>query len=137
MQVKSFLQLTTLVLFVAAVVISLGNRKNYRDDYIRLLEDRLSIDNVDVTPLPEPLDAYEIQRQLREIIDFACQDFNTIKSIKSRKNSPDEWAVMITLDTDSIDVFGEIYEEIIYMTAIDNQGIVEILDMSELIEFCR
>ena len=137
MQVKSFLQLTTLVLFVAAVVISLGNRENYRDDYIRLLEDRLSIDNVDVTPLAEPLDAYEIQRQLREIIDFACQDFNTIKSIKSRQNSPDEWAVMITLDTDSIDVFREIYEEIIYMTAIDNQGIVEILDMSELIEFCR
>ena len=137
MQVKSFLQLTTLVLFVAAVVISLGNRKNYRDDYIRLLEDRLSIDNVDVTPLPEPLDAYEIQRQLREIIDFACQDFNTIKSIKSRKNSPDEWAVMITLNTDSIDDFGEVYEERIFLTAVDNQGIVEILDMNELIEICR
>ena len=56
MQVKSFLQLTTLVLFVAAVVLSLGNRENYRDDYIRLLEDRLSADNVDVTPLTEPLD---------------------------------------------------------------------------------
>lgn len=137
MQVKSFLQLTTLVLFVAAVVISLGNRENYRDDYIRLLEDRLSTDNVDVPPLNEPLDAYEIQRQLREIIDFACQDFSTIESIKSRKKSPDEWAVMITLDTDSIDVFGEIYLERIYLTAIDNQGIVEILNMNELIEFCR
>lgn len=137
MQVKSFLQLTTLVLFVAAVVMSLGNRQNYRDDYIRLLEDRLSTDNVDVTLLYEPLDAYEIQRQLREIIDFACQDFSTVKSIKSRKNSPDEWAVMITLDTDSIDVFGEIYEQRIYLTAIDNQGIVEVLDMNKLIELCR
>jgi hypothetical protein len=137
MQVKSFLQLTTLVLFVAAVVMSLGNRQNYRDDYIRLLEDRLSTDNVDVTLLYEPLDAYEIQRQLREIIDFACQDFSTVKSIKSRKNSPDEWAVMITLDTDSIDAFGEIYEQRIYLTAIDNQGIVEVLDMNKLIELCR
>lgn len=137
MQVKSFLQLTTLVLFVAAVVMSLGNRQNYRDDYIRLLEDRLSTDNVDVTLLDEPLDAYEIQRQLREIIDFACQDFSTVKSIKSRKNSPDEWAVMITLDTDSIDAFGEIYEQRIYLTAIDNQGIVEVLDMNKLIELCR
>lgn len=116
---------------------SLGNRQNYRDDYIRLLEDRLSTDNVDVTLLDEPLDAYEIQRQLREIIDFACQDFSTVKSIKSRKNSPDEWAVMITLDTDSIDAFGEIYEQRIYLTAIDNQGIVEVLDMNKLIELCR
>lgn len=137
MQVKSFLQLTTLALFVAAVILSFGNRQNYRDDYIRLLEDRLTTDNVHVTPLTEPLDAYEIQRQLREIIDFACQDFNTIKSIKSRKNSPDEWAVMITMNTDSIDDFGEVYEERIFLTAVDNQGIVEILDMNELIEICR
>jgi len=137
MQVKSFLQLTTLALFVAAVILSFGNRQNYRDDYIRLLEDRLITDNVHVTPLTEPLDAYEIQRQLREIIDFACQDFNTIKSIKSRKNSPDEWAVMITMNTDSIDDFGEVYEERIFLTAVDNQGIVEILDMNELIEICR
>lgn len=137
MQVKSFLQLTTFALFVAAVILSFGNRQNYRDDYIRLLEDRLTTDNVHVTPLIEPLDVYEIQRQLREIIDFACQDFNTIKSIKSRKNSPDEWAVMITLNTDSIDDFGEVYEERIFLTAVDNQGIVEILDMNELIEICR
>lgn len=137
MQVKSFLQLTALVLFVAAIVISLGNRENYRDDYIHLLEDRLSTDNVHVTPLTEPLDAYEIQRQLREIIDFACQDFSTIKSIKSRKNSPDEWAVMITLDTDSIDAYGEIFEERIYLTARDNQGIVEIQNMNDLIGLCR
>jgi hypothetical protein len=137
MQVKSFLQLTTFALFVAAVILSFGNRQNYRDDYIRLLEDRLTTDNVHVTPLTEPLDVYEIQRQLREIIDFACQDFNTIKSIKSRKNSPDEWAVMITLNTDSIDDFGEVYEERIFLTAVDNQGIVEILDMNELIEICR
>ena len=137
MQVKSFLQLTTLALFVAAVILSFGNRQNYRDDYIRLLEDRLTTDNVHATPLIEPLDVYEIQRQLREIIDFACQDFNTIKSIKSRKNSPDEWAVMITMNTDSIDDFGEVYEERIFLTAVDNQGIVEILDMNELIEICR
>ena len=137
MQVKSFLQLTTFALFVAAVILLFGNRQNYRDDYIRLLEDRLTTDNVHVTPLTEPLDVYEIQRQLREIIDFACQDFNTIKSIKSRKNSPDEWAVMITLNTDSIDDFGEVYEERIFLTAVDNQGIVEILDMNELIEICR
>jgi hypothetical protein len=137
MQVKSFLQLTTFALFVAAVILSFGNRQNYREDYIRLLEDRLTTDNVHVTPLTEPLDVYEIQRQLREIIDFACQDFNTIKSIKSRKNSPDEWAVMITLNTDSIDDFGEVYEERIFLTAVDNQGIVEILDMNELIEICR
>lgn len=137
MQVKSFLQLTTFALFVAAVILLFGNRQNYRDDYIRLLEDRLTTDNVHVTPLTEPLDVYEIQRQLREIIDFACQDFNTIKSVKSRKNSPDEWAVMITLNTDSIDDFGEVYEERIFLTAVDNQGIVEILDMNELIEICR
>jgi len=127
-------------IFATLILLAYGCQtdRTYRDEYIQLLEERIN----SISPAPEEapsdlLSQQEIMEQVEEVIDFACGSENLVKDIRVRQNALNEWSILVELQTDSIDPYGFLVSTRVLLEGEVNRGILEIANVSNLINACR
>jgi hypothetical protein len=75
--------------------------------------------------------------QVEEVIDFACGSENLVKDIRVRQNALNEWSILVELQTDSIDPYGFLVSTRVLLEGEVNRGILEIANVSNLINACK
>ncbi|MDA8816885.1 hypothetical protein N9O59_02785 [Schleiferiaceae bacterium] len=127
-------------IFATLILLAYGCQtdRTYRDEYIQLLEERIN----SISPAPEEapsdlLSQQEIMEQVEEVIDFACGSENLVKDIRVRQNALNEWSILVELQTDSIDPYGFLVSTRVLLEGEVNRGILEITNVSNLINACK
>ena len=127
-------------IFATLILLAYGCQtdRTYRDEYIQLLEERIN----SISPAPEEapsdlLSQQEIMEQVEEVIDFACGSENLVKDIRVRQNALNEWSILVELQTDSIDPYGFLISTRVLLEGEVNRGILEITNVSNLINACK
>ena len=127
-------------IFATLILLAYGCQtdRTYRDEYIQLLEERIN----SISPAPEEapsdlLSQQEIMEQVEEVIDFACGSENLVKDIRVRQNALNEWSILVELQTDSIDPYGFLISTRVLLEGEVNRGILEIANVSNLINACK
>jgi len=127
-------------IFATLILLAYGCQtdRTYRDEYIQLLEERVN----SISPAPEEapsdlLSQQEIMEQVEEVIDFACGSENLVKDIRVRQNALNEWSILVELQTDSIDPYGFLVSTRVLLEGEVNRGILEITNVSNLINACK
>ena len=127
-------------IFATLILLAYGcqSDRTYRDEYIQLLEERIN----SISPAPEEapsdlLSQQEIMEQVEEVIDFACGSENLVKDIRVRQNALNEWSILVELQTDSIDPYGFLVSTRVLLEGEVNRGILEIANVSNLINACK
>lgn len=127
-------------IFATLILLAYGCQtdRTYRDEYIQLLEERIN----SISPAPEEapsdlLSQQEIMEQVEEVIDFACGSENLVKDIRVRQNALNEWSILVELQTDSIDSYGFLVSTRVLLEGEVNRGILEITNVSNLINACK
>jgi len=127
-------------IFATLILLAYGCQtdRTYRDEYIQLLEERIN----SISPAPEEapsdlLSQQEIMEQVEEVIDFACGSENLVKDIRVRQNALNEWSILVELQTDSIDPYGFLVSTRVLLEGDVNRGILEITNVSNLINACK
>lgn len=127
-------------IFATLILLAYGYQtdRTYRDEYIQLLEERIN----SISPAPEEapsdlLSQQEIMEQVEEVIDFACGSENLVKDIRVRQNALNEWSILVELQTDSIDPYGFLVSTRVLLEGEVNRGILEITNVSNLINACK
>jgi|SaaInl85LU_5_DNA_1037374.scaffolds.fasta_scaffold03011_8 hypothetical protein len=127
-------------IFATLILLAYGCQtdRTYRDEYIQLLEERIN----SISPAPEEapsdlLSQQEIMEQVEEVIDFACGSENLVKDIRVRQNALNEWSILVELQTDSIDPYGFLVSTRVLLEGEVNRGILEIANVSNLINACK
>ena len=127
-------------IFATLILLAYGcqSDRTYRDEYIQLLEERIN----SISPAPEEapsdlLSQQEIMEQVEEVIDFACGSENLVKDIRVRQNALNEWSILVELQTDSIDPYGFLVSTRVLLEGEVNRGILEITNVSNLINACK
>ena len=127
-------------IFATLILLAYGCQtdRTYRDEYIQLLEER--INSISTAPEEAPSDLLsqqEIMEQVEEVIDFACGSENLVKDIRVRQNALNEWSILVELQTDSIDPYGFLVSTRVLLEGEVNRGILEITNVSNLINACK
>jgi hypothetical protein len=127
-------------IFATLILLAYGCQtdRSYKDEYIRLLEDRIS--TISSNPEKAPADVLsqqEILEQVEEVIKFACGTEKLVKDVRVRQNAVNKWAVLVELETDSIDPYGYLVTTRISLEGEVNQGILEIANINNLINACK
>ena len=127
-------------IFATLILLAYGCQtdRTYRDEYIQLLEERIN----SISPAPEEapsdlLSQQEIMEQVEEVIDCACGSENLVKDIRVRQNALNEWSILVELQTDSIDPYGFLVSTRVLLEGEVNRGILEIANVSNLINACK
>lgn len=127
-------------IFATLILLAYGCQtdRTYRDEYIQLLEERIN----SISPAPEEapsdlLSQQEIMEQVEEVIDFACGSENLVKDIRVRQNALNQWSILVELQTDSIDPYGFLVSTRVLLEGEVNRGILEITNVSNLINACK
>ena len=127
-------------IFATLILLAYGCQtdRTHRDEYIQLLEERIN----SISPAPEEapsdlLSQQEIMEQVEEVIDFACGSENLVKDIRVRQNALNEWSILVELQTDSIDPYGFLVSTRVLLEGEVNRGILEITNVSNLINACK
>jgi hypothetical protein len=127
-------------IFATLILLAYGCQtdRTYRDEYIQLLEERIN----SISPAPEEapsdlLSQQEIMEQVEEVIDFACGSENLVKDIRVRQNALNEWSILVELQTDSIDPYGFLVSTRVLLEGEVKRGILEITNVSNLINACK
>ena len=127
-------------IFATLILLAYGCQtdRTYRDEYIQLLEERIN----SISPAPEEapsdlLSQQEIMEQVEEVIDFACGSENLVKDIRVRQNALNELSILVELQTDSIDPYGFLVSTRVLLEGEVNRGILEIANVSNLINACK
>ena len=120
-------------IFATLILLAYGCQtdRTYRDEYIQLLEERIN----SISPAPEEapsdlLSQQEIMEQVEEVIDFACGSENLVKDIRVRQNALNEWSILV-------DPYGFLVSTRVLLEGEVNRGILEIANVSNLINACK
>ena len=127
-------------IFATLILLAYGCQtdRTYRDEYIQLLEERINSISPALEEAPSDLlSQQEIMEQVEEVIDFACGSENLVKDIRVRQNALNEWSILGELQTDSIDPYGFLVSTRVLLEGEVNRGILEIANVSNLINACR
>lgn len=127
-------------IFATLILLAYGCQtdRTYRDEYIQLLEERINSISPALEEAPSDLlSQQEIMEQVEEVIDFACGSENLVKDIRVRQNALNEWSILVELQTDSIDSYGFLVSTRVLLEGEVNRGILEIANVSNLINACR
>jgi len=127
-------------IFATLILLAYGCQtdRTYRDEYIQLLEERINSISPALEEAPSDLlSQQEIMEQVEEVIDFACGSENLVKDIRVRQNALNEWSILVELQTDSIDPYGFLVSTRVLLEGEVNRGILEIANVSNLINACR
>ena len=127
-------------IFATLILLAYGCQtdRTYRDENIQLLEERINSISPALEEAPsDVLSQQEIMEQVEEVIDFACGSENLVKDIRVRQNALNEWSILVELQTDSIDPYGFLVSTRVLLEGEVNRGILEIANVSNLINACR
>jgi citrate lyase beta subunit len=127
-------------IFATLILLAYGCQtdRTYRDEYIQLLEERINSISPALEEAPSDLlSQQEIMEQVEEVIDFACGSENLVKDIRVRQNALNEWSILVELQTDSIDPYGFLVSTRVLLEGEVNRGILEITNVSNLINACK
>ena len=127
-------------IFATLILLAYGCQtdRTYRDEYIQLLEERINSISPALEEAPsDVLSQQEIMEQVEEVIDFACGSENLVKDIRVRQNALNEWSILVELQTDSIDPYGFLVSTRVLLEGEVNRGILEITNVSNLINACK
>ena len=127
-------------IFATLILLAYGCQtdRSYKDEYIRLLEDRISTMSPALEEAPmDVLSQQEILEQVEEVINFACGTEKLVKDIRVRQNAVNKWSVLVELETDSIDHYGYLVTTRVSLEGAVNQGILEIANVNNLINACK
>ena len=127
-------------IFATLILLAYGCQtdRTYRDEYIQLLEERINSISPALEEAPsDVLSQQEIMEQVEEVIDFACGSENLVKDIRVRQNALNEWSILVELQTDSIDPYGFLVSTRVLLEGEVNRGILEIANVSNLINACK
>jgi len=133
--------IATLGIFITLIVLTYGCSadRSYRDEYINLLEEKLS----NQSPIPaeativEELSEEEVRTQTLDLLSFACGNTPSVSDVRVRKSAKDQWSVIVVIATDSIDPYGfEVYEKV-FLSGTANGDIIEFKNVEALIERCE
>ena len=127
-------------IFATLILLAYGCQtdRTYRDEYIQLLEERINSISPALEEAPSDLlSQQEIMEQVEEVIDFACGSENLVKDIRVRQNALNEWSILVELQTDSIDPYGFLVSTRVLLEGEVKRGILEIANVSNLIDACR
>jgi hypothetical protein len=127
-------------IFATLILLAYGCQtdRTYRDEYIQLLEERINSISPALEEAPSDLlSQQEIMEQVEEVIDFACGSENLVKDIRVRQNALNEWSILVELQTDSIDPYGFLVSTRVLLEGEVNRGILEIANVSNLINACK
>ena len=132
--------IATLGIFVTLIVLTYGCSadRSYRDEYIQLLEDKLSNQTLpEVQEISDDLSEDDVRMQAMDLLAFACGNTPMVSEVRVRKSSKEQWSVIVVIATDSIDPYGfEVYEKI-YLSGILNGDVLDFKNVEALIARCE
>jgi len=135
------LLLGTLGIFITFIILAYGcsSDRTYRDEYIQLLEEKLSNHSSSHEIIEEKeIDEDDVRAQVIDVLNFACGTSSSIKDIRVRQSSLDNWSVIVVLETDSIDNFGfNVQRRIFLEGSVVDGGIVEFENINKLLLECE
>jgi|GEM_PF-1412123 len=132
--------IASLGIFVTLIVLTYGCSadRSYRDEYIQLLEEKLS--NQSAPAIEEGSDAItedEVRTQALDLLAFACGNTPMISEVRVRKSAQHQWSVIMVIATDSIDPYGyEVYEKV-FLSGILNGDVIDFQNVEALIALCE
>ena len=132
--------IATLGIFVTLIVLTYGCSadRSYRDEYIQLLEEKLSNQTLpEVQEITDELSEDDVRMQAMDLLAFACGNTPMVSEVRVRKSSQEQWSVIVVIATDSIDPYGfEVYEKI-YLSGILNGDVLDFKNVEALIARCE
>lgn len=132
--------IATLGIFVTLIVLTYGCSadRSYRDEYIQLLEEKLSDQALpEVQESADELSEDDVRMQAMDLLAFACGNTPMVSEVRVRKSSKEQWSVIMVIATDSIDPYGfEVYENI-YLSGILNGDVLDFKNVEALIARCE
>jgi hypothetical protein len=132
--------IATLGIFVTLIVLTYGCSadRSYRDEYIQLLEEKLSNQTLpEVQEISDELSEDDVRLQAMDLLAFACGNTPMVSEVRVRKSSKEQWSVIVVIATDSIDPYGfEVYEKI-YLSGILNGDVLDFKNVEALIARCE
>lgn len=132
--------IATLGIFVTLIVLTYGCSadRSYRDEYIQLLEEKLSDQALpEVQESADELSEDDVRMQAMDLLAFACGNTPMVSEVRVRKSSKEQWSVIVVIATDSIDPYGfEVYEKI-YLSGILNGDVLDFKNVEALIARCE
>ena len=132
--------IATLGIFVTLIVLTYGCSadRSYRDEYIQLLEEKLSNQTLpEVQEITDELSEDDVRMQAMDLLAFACGNTPMVSEVRVRKSSKEQWSVIVVIATDSIDPYGfEVYEKI-YLSGILNGDVLDFKNVEALIARCE
>ena len=132
--------IATLGIFVTLIVLTYGCSadRSYRDEYIQLLEEKLSNQTLpEVQEITDELSEDDVRMQAMDLLAFACGNTSMVSEVRVRKSSKEQWSVIVVIATDSIDPYGfEVYEKI-YLSGILNGDVLDFKNVEALIARCE
>lgn len=132
--------IATLGIFVTLIVLTYGCSadRSYRDEYIQLLEEKLSNQALpEVQEISNELSEDDVRMQAMDLLAFACGNTPMVSEVRVRKSSKEQWSVIVVIATDSIDPYGfEVYEKI-YLSGILNGDVLDFKNVEALIARCE
>lgn len=132
--------IATLGIFVTLIVLTYGCSadRSYRDEYIQLLEDKLSNQTLpEVQEISDDLSEDDVRMQAMDLLAFACGNTPMVSEVRVRKSSKEQWSVIVVIATDSIDPYGfEVYEKI-YLSGTLNGDVLDFKNVEALIARCE
>ena len=132
--------IATLGIFVKLIVLTYGCSadRSYRDEYIQLLEEKLSNQALpEVQEISNELSEDDVRMQAMDLLAFACGNTPMVSEVRVRKSSKEQWSVIVVIATDSIDPYGfEVYEKI-YLSGSLNGDVLDFKNVEALIARCE
>jgi hypothetical protein len=132
--------IATLGIFVTLIVLTYGCSadRSYRDEYIQLLEEKLSNQALpEVQEISNELSEDDVRMQAMDLLAFACGNTPMVSEVRVRKSSKEQWSVIVVIATDSIDPYGfEVYEKI-YLSGSLNGDVLDFKNVEALIARCE
>jgi len=134
------LLLGTLGIFITFIILAYGcsSDRTYRDEYIQLLEEKLSNQTSHaIQEVSYELSEDDVRLQALDLLSFACGNTPMVSEVRVRKSSQDQWSVIVVIATDSIDLYGfEVYEKV-YLTGSLNGDVIDFKNVEALIARCE
>ena len=132
--------IATLGIFVTLIVLTYGCSadRSYRDEYIQLLEEKLSNQALpEVQEISNELSEDDVRMQAMDLLAFACGNTPMVSEVRVRKSTKEQWSVIVVIATDSIDPYGfEVYEKI-YLSGTLNGDVLDFKNVEALIARCE
>jgi len=132
--------LASLGIFGTLIVLTYGCSadRSYRDEYIQLLEEKLSNQTLpEVQEISDELSEDDVRMQAMDLLAFACGNTPMVSEVRVRKSSQEQWSVIVVIATDSIDPYGfEVYDKV-YLSGTINGDVIDFKNVEALISRCE